>query len=601
MFQTEEKLAVIDFGGQYTHLIARRVRELGVYSEIYQPHEVTSLNCKQMKALILSGGPNTVLEKKELSLESFLKNFEKPILGICFGHQLLADLWGGEVKQEEQREYGLSLAQLNNNALLFNGINQQQKVWMSHGDYVARLPSGFKGIASTDNIDIAAYENNKLKIFGLQFHPEVTHTENGKEILKNFLVISGFKRNWQVGNMKNKLIEEIREKTGKRDLFLLLSGGVDSLVALALCLEAVKPEKIHPLHIDTGFMRKNESEEIISYLNKIGFKNLKLLRKEGLFLQNLAGVTDPEKKREIIGKLFVEVLNQEVQEMDSQKWLLVQGTIYPDTIESGGSEKAAKIKTHHNRVKEIEQLRQQNKVIEPLKEFYKDEVRELGKELGLPVRLLQRQPFPGPGLAIRVICSKGESKNNFKQEENDLRDLLLQKEFSGTILPIQSVGIQGDSRTYHHPALLWNKKGNEPNWNKLRSLSNTIINKLQIVNRVIFSFYPLKHKLLYQELYLEKENLNILREVDYIVRKNIEDIDEIWQAPVILLPLFLKNGRKNFVLRPVCSRDAMTADFYEMSAFLLKQIIRQVHEKLPKMGYIFYDITTKPPGTIEWE
>ncbi|MBS3768252.1 MAG: glutamine-hydrolyzing GMP synthase, partial [Candidatus Cloacimonetes bacterium] len=283
------------------------------------------------------------------------------------------------------------------------------------------------------------------------------------------------------------------------------------------------------------------------------------------------------------------------------KWMLVQGTIYPDTIESGGTEKSSKIKTHHNRVKEIDKLIEQGKVIEPLQELYKDEVRQLGSELDLPQKLINRQPFPGPGLAIRVICSNGKIGADYKVGKNKFSRIAAKFNLNGRILPVRSVGVQGDFRTYHHPALIWNKEGDKIDWENIRTATHEMINNLTEVNRVVYSPEPVLGKLNLGELYLTKDNLDLLREVDYVVRKNLQNIKEIWQAPVILLPLYTKSQRHVFVIRPVCSSDGMTADFYKIEPWLLRKIIKDVRDQINESALIFYDVTTKPPGTIEWE
>jgi len=600
MLQTEEKLAVVDFGGQYTHLIARRIREFGIYSQIYQPEDKGFLSDNKVKGIILSGSPDSAdLQNQKIKFE--ISQVSKPMLGICFGHQLIASCVGGKISKGGKREYGSTLAYLDTSSLLFKGMDKKQQAWMSHSDYVRELPPCFKTIASTKNIKIASFENADKKLFGVQFHPEVTHTENGKQILKNFIEICNFNEEWNLSDLKNELISKIKKKAKDKKLFLLVSGGVDSLVVLALCLQAAPADKIYPLHIDTGFMRKNESDEIISYLEKNGFKNLKLIKKEKKFLQSLQNVVDPEIKRAKIGKLFVEVLNEEISHLDTNKWMLVQGTIYPDTIESGGTEKSSKIKTHHNRVKEIDKLIEQGKVIEPLQELYKDEVRQLGSELDLPQELINRQPFPGPGLAIRVICSNGKIEADYKAEKNKFSQIVSKYKLSGRILPVRSVGVQGDFRTYHHPALIWNKEGDKIDWENIRSAAHGGINNLTEVNRVVYSIEPVMKKLNLGELYLTKDNLDLLREVDRVVRKNLQNIKEIWQAPVIMLPLYNKSQGHVFVIRPVCSSDGMTADFYEMEPWLLRKIIKDVRDQINESALIFYDVTTKPPGTIECE
>ena len=421
------------------------------------------------------------------------------------------------------------------------------------------------------------------------------------QMLDNFIKMCTNERNWNVKNFKQQLINEIQGKVKNRKLVLLLSGGVDSLVALELCIQAVGNENVHSIHIDTGFMRLNESSEIMEHFDKLGFKNIKIIKAEKTYLEELKGIVDPEQKRLIIGKLFVEIANKELSKLNpNTDWMLVQGTIYPDTIESGSTDKAALIKTHHNRVDEIEKLISEGKIIEPIKELYKDEVRKLGEELGLPEKLVHRHPFPGPGLAIRVICSnRTEPEINYNKEEKFLNEILSEFDMKGRILPIKSVGVQGDFRTYHHPAVVWFRKGVSPNWKIINECSSKVINKLKTVNRLVFSMKPAEN-LKIGKLYLEKQNLDELREVDAILRSRTDNIKKIWQMPVVQLPLRNTHNKLCYVMRPICSLDAMSASVYEMDFNFLKDIISEIQE-IENVGDIFYDITTKPPGTIEWE
>ncbi len=592
-----KKIAIVDFGGQYTHLIARRIRDLRVYSEIVNP-ESFEVN-EDIIGIIFSGGPQSVSACDTFRINLDIQKNKIPILGICYGHQLLAKMIGGEIESGENKEYGFTNIICRTEAVLFHGLEKEQKVWMSHGDYVCRLPKDFKITASSDSIKIAAYESEIY--FGFQFHPEVTHTKNGMQMLEKFINICTKERNWNVKSFKQQLINEIREKVKNRKLVLLLSGGVDSLVALELCIQAVGNENVYSIHIDTGFMRLNESKEILEHFDELGFKNIKIIKAEKKYLKELNGVVDPEQKRMIIGKLFVDIANEELSKLDQNTdWMLVQGTIYPDTIESGATDKSAKIKTHHNRVDEIEKLLQEGKIIEPIKELYKDEVRKLGEELGLPYKLVHRHPFPGPGLAIRVICSDDtESQDDYTKEEKYLNEILSEFDMQGKILPIKSVGVQGDFRTYHHPAVVWFKEDESKSWEVINKCSSKVINKLKTVNRLIFSM-KLVENLQLRKLFLEKQNLDELRNVDAILRKRTDDIKEIWQMPVVQLPLRNTDDKLCYVIRPVCSLDAMSASAYEMDFKYLKDIISEVQE-IENIGNIFYDITTKPPGTIEWE
>ena len=592
-----KKIAIIDFGGQYTHLIARRIRNLGVYSEIYHPEEFIVND--DIIGMIFSGGPQSVNADDAYRININIKEIEIPILGICYGHQILASMLGGTIESGENKEYGFTTIKCENNSKLFNGLENKQSVWMSHGDHVSELPETCKITASSDSIKIASYESLDQKFFGVQFHPEVTHTTSGIKMLDKFISVCTKHRTWNPQNFKDSLIQQIKNEAKGRKLVLLLSGGVDSLVALELCIQALGNENVFSIHIDTGFMRQNESTEIMEHFEKLGFENIKIINAEELYLKELKGVVEPEAKRLIIGKLFVDIANEEISALEKdEELMLVQGTIYPDTIESGSTDKAAKIKTHHNRVSEIEKLIEEGRIIEPIKELYKDEVRKLGEELGLPYKLVHRHPFPGPGLAIRVICSDtNKATDDYQTDNKKLNEIFSDFGLSGNILPIKSVGVQGDFRTYHHPAVVWFKEGIESNWDVLKAAASKAINKIQSVNRIVFSNHPVDLEL--NKLFLEKEVMDKLREVDAILREETDHISEIWQMPIVALPLF-QNSKQAFVIRPVCSTDAMTASVFEMEFMEFKRLSKLI-QKIDRVGNLLYDITTKPPGTIEWE
>jgi GMP synthase (glutamine-hydrolysing) len=549
--------------------------------------------------IILSGGPQSIHSEDAYKLEYDFEQTKVPVLGICYGHQLLAAMLGGTIESGNNTEYGSTFVNIKNASILFKNMAQKQKVWMSHGDHVAMMPKEYHIIAASEDVEIAAYQSADSKLFGVQFHPEVTHSENGMKMLENFVSHCTIERNWDSKQYKQKLRDDIRVQAEDKKLIVLLSGGVDSLVALELCLHAVGGENIFSFHIDTGFMRKNESQDLAKHFEKLGYKNLKIIDAENTFLKALNGVVEPEKKRLIIGKLFVDIIQEQLKPISTatNDWLLVQGTIYPDTIESGSNKKSAKIKTHHNRVKEIEQLIQQGNVLEPLKELYKDEVRELGTELGLPEELVQRHPFPGPGLAIRVICRNSDEEKISEKTCLHFAEMQEKFHFKGTILPIKSVGVQGDFRSYHHPAVIW-LENREIKWEELREIAKIIVNKISDVNRVIFSLTPFEN-FESGNLFLEKENLELLREADAFFREQTHDVKQIWQMPVVQLPIFAEN-KICYVIRPICSTDAMTADVYEMNFEKMQALISQAKKQFP-IGEIFYDITTKPPGTIEWE
>jgi GMP synthase (glutamine-hydrolysing) len=596
-------IAVVDFGGQYAHLIARRIRNLGVFTDILAPDDLAASAQGEVVGIVLSGGPDSVLDQPIDEFADTLHRLGLPVLGICFGHQLLAKSFGGQVARGQAREYGLASVTCDPMSHLFRGLDARQRVWMSHGDHVNRLPEGFAITVSSDSLAIAGFEDSARMLFGLQFHPEVTHTENGTAILDNFVSICTDSRPWTFANIEQEIVRDIRQKAGNDKLFLLVSGGVDSLVSLELCIKAVGNERVHSLHVDTGFMRENESAEVMSYLKDLGYANLCIIDASDMFFAALEGVVDPEEKRRIIGRLFVQVVERHIEEFGlASGWMLVQGTIYPDRIESGATQKADRIKTHHNRVEEIERLLRQGRVVEPIAELYKNEVRELGTKLGSPAHLVNRRPFPGPGLAVRLIGSESEeSPHGFDSEDEQLGAIARAFGLESAVLPVRSVGVQGDARTYHHPAVVWTRSSGEPEWPILKHCALQVVNTLQTINRVVFSPREFdKNSVFLRRSYLNRESIARLRLVNTIVEEVVLDIDEIWQIPVVSLPLHDSEGKQVFVIRPVCSTDAMTADIFEMQPALLQEVICRA-TTIPGVGHLLYDITTKPPATIEWE
>ncbi len=450
-------VAIIDFGGQYTHLIARRIRQLKVRAEIFSP-ETNLTKIENLEGIILSGGPSSVYDK--FSPKTPLSNLKLkvPILGICYGHHYLAKNLGGLVKKGAQSEFGREILSIGASKL-FAGLNKNQKVWFSHGDQVSKLPKGFKTIGKTKNCPIAAFESEYLpvgrQVFGVQFHPEVTHTENGLQILDNFLIICRVERSWNARDQINDLVLEIKQAIGNKKVLIAVSGGVDSLVAATLIHKAVK-NQIYPVFVDSGLLRKNEVKEVKDLFKKLKFSKFRVIDASKLFLKRLKNITDPEKKRKIIGKIFIEVFTKEETKIGKKEKVkfLAQGTIYPDRIESAkASSGADKIKSHHNLIipKNIK-----FKLIEPLAEFYKDEVREIGTDLGLPEEKLWRHPFPGPGLAIRIIGDvTAERLKILKQADAIyLEELHKAKIYDqiwqafAVLLTNKSVGVIGDRRNY---------------------------------------------------------------------------------------------------------------------------------------------------------
>ncbi len=583
------QITVLDTGGQYTHLIARKIRELGVFADV-QPSETDLRSLPGRRGFIISGGPCSVYEPDSPQLDKDLLHAGIPVLGICYGHQLMAHHLGGQVEKGDRGEYGIARLDLIAEDHLWNGVSQSFQIWMSHRDSVMKLPPGFAAIGNTETCDIAAMVDTERKLYGIQFHPEVAHTEGGKDILSNFVFeICRAKPDWDVSQRIPVIEQKIREIAGDRNIFFFVSGGVDSTVAYTLCLRALGPDRVQSLYVDTGLMRQDETQFVQNVFQELGAKNFRVEHAETEFFTVLAGLHEPEQKRRAIGEQFVQVQDRILKSghfLDGH-WILGQGTIYPDTIESGGTQKADLIKTHHNRVAGIQALIETNRLIEPLTSFYKDEVREIGRELGVPAPFLQRHPFPGPGLAIRCLCSAQE--------------LPVIESADGWILPLRSVGVQGDSRSYRHALAV----DSPPTEELIRRTAPALTNSRSDINRVVAvcgKSAPLGSARVF-ESYLTKERLDLLRKADIAVRQFCQETgfeNHVWQFPVVLVPVGNDSAKESIVLRPVGSLDGMTADAVLMEPRLLQQLTAKLLA-IPGICYVFYDLTHKPPGTIEWE
>ncbi len=599
-----DKIAVLDFGGQYAHLIANRIRRLGVYSEIFDG-ETPASKLLDYKGIILSGGPSSVREKNATKCDLGIFELGVPILGICYGHQLIAYSLGGEVEKGAVREYGPATVNFSETKSIFEGQSDIEQVWMSHFDQVMKVPDDFFVVGSTEDCPIAAMANYEKNIFGIQFHAEVTHTPNGKLILENFVNLTNAKREWDLTKYIESIGEEIKKKVGNKKVFLLISGGVDSTTAFLLLAKALGNEKVYGLFVDTGFMRMNEKKEVEESLKKIGVTNLHVYDASEEYFKELSGIYDPEEKRKIIGDLFLKVQQKVSDELklNPDEWILGQGTIYPDTIETGGTKHADKIKTHHNRVPAIQKLIEEGKIIEPINQLYKDEVRLVAEKLGLASELVWRHPFPGPGLAVRCLCAKGDDyPANVSELEQKINEMASASGFKAKVLPVKSVGVQGDERSYKHPVLLY---GGQLDWDALSNLGSQMTNQFSEINRVVFGLNNSDFgTLTTHNSYLTKERISVLQEADKIVMDYIKEakIDrDIWQFPTVLVPLGLDSqGGECVVLRPVNSEEAMTANFYRMEIGKLNELVKRLGS-LRGISGIFYDITNKPPGTIEWE
>ncbi len=598
------RIIVLDFGSQYTHLLARRVRELNVYSEIMLPIAPTS-ELKKAMGIILSGGPASVYDADAPKFNSEIFTLGIPVLGLCYGQQLIGQEMGGKVTPGKVKEYGtakITAAGKGAGAKLFHGLPKKFTVWMSHGDRVSKLPPGFAGTASTADCENAAIANEPEKIYGLQFHPEVTHTQNGMKILSNFVIgICGCSPDWTMKDYLEMKISETQKQAHGKKVFLLLSGGVDSAVALALLGKALGPERVFALHVDTGFMRRGESALVKSEIEKLGIRKIHVLDAGEKFIKALEGVYEPEEKRHIIGQLFVDISMQELKALgfDESEWLLGQGTIYPDTIETGGTRNSNKIKTHHNRAPVIMKMIGQGMVIEPLNQLYKDEVREIGKLLGLPQKLVDRHPFPGPGLAIRILCSGGAEKAD-SELGGKINEKIKGSGYTAKALPVKAVGVQGDNRTYRNAVLLEGKC----DYSALEQVSTLITNSFNSVNRVLFLANPKSAgKITLLKAYLTKGRISKLQQADEIAMRISDSAglhNEIWQFPVVLLPVDFGGRGEGIVLRPVSSREAMTAKFYELPEKVLLDMAQKIMQ-VKGIGAVMLDVTHKPPATIEWE
>jgi GMP synthase (glutamine-hydrolysing) len=592
------QIVVLNAGGQYCHLIARRIRELGVHAVVGDINRPAT-EFSGVRGIVISGGPASVAEATSPAVDPGIYELGLPILGICYGHQLLARDLRGRVSRGDVKEYGQSSLH-HIRSPLFSGLpDRNLTVWMSHGDTVVEAPPGFEVVGETDDCRIAAMQHPGRLLFGLQFHPEVVHTEFGTEIYRNFVFdVCGCTADWDPRARVEQVMEQIRERAAGRKVFFLISGGVDSTVAFYCCYRALGPGRVLGLYVDTGFMREGDGEAIEHLVREAGDGAIHVADRSRDFFERLAGVTNPERKRTIIGDTFITVQEDEFARLGLREgeWLLGQGTIYPDTIESGGARHSAKIKTHHNRVERIQRLIEQGRVIEPLVEFYKDEVRVLGEQLGLPHEVVWRHPFPGPGLAVRCLGADAEAPV-------EPAGLPLPAGVRGWIVPVRTVGVQGDERSYSRLLAVEGFADADT----AGAFARRITNEHRTINRVALVAFRRDGQgvqgLAIHPDTLTPQRIGLLRQVDDIVTRLVRKhglYDAIWQFPVAMIPLGATPGRETIVLRPVNSRDGMTADFARLPGTIVDEVAAALGQ-LERVDAVLYDVTNKPPATIELE
>ena len=494
-----DTIIILDFGGQYCHLISRRIRDFGIYAEVL-PSNTKNEDLKKisnLKGIILSGGASSVYDKDSPKHGKNILSIGVPILGICYGHQLIAYLEDGKLESGSSGEYGITKLQISNQNKLLLGLNKTEKVWMNHKDIVQTLPPDYIAVASTSNSPIAVFENEEKMIYGLQFHPEVTHTENGSKILENFaLNVCGAKKEWKISDVIKNISDEINQKIGKRKPIIGLSGGVDSSTVAVLVSKVVK-ENLTAVYVDTGLMRHKETEFVEKEFSKYNL-NLKIVRAEDRFFNALKGVTEPEEKRKIIGKLFIDIFDEIAQQEKAE--VLIQGTIYSDRIESGITQNSSTIKSHHNVGGLPKDMNLE--VYEPLRDLYKDEVRNIARNLNLSNNIINRHIFPGPGLAVRIVGEITPEKSMIVRRASHIIEEELKKAnlydkvwmAFAVLLSIKSVGIQGDARSYKYPIvirIIESKDAMTANFAKipyevLEKISTRITNEISEVNRVVY-------------------------------------------------------------------------------------------------------------------
>ena len=605
-----DPIAVIDFGGQYAHLIATRIRRLGVRADIRQPEDGPEA-LRSYRGIIISGSPALASHGEDGDYDKAIYDLPVPILGLCFGHQEIARHYGGRVVHG-QREWGKANLHVVGDSPILHGLGPTERVWMSHFDSVVEVGPEFHEVGYTTGGSgqpahrFAAIASDSLRRYGFQFHPEVAGTERGTAMLANFaLHVCGCEPSWSVDSILDETLERVRREAGDRSVFLLASGGVDSTVAAVVLGKALGPNRVSLLHVDNGLMRENESRTVLATFRELGLgTNLHFVDATEDFLRALDGVIEPEAKRARIGDAFIDVMKREASRLGLDDHLLGQGTIYPDTIETGGTRRADTIKTHHNRVPIIEEMIVRGDVIEPLSDLYKVEVRELGERLGIPKAAIHRHPFPGPGLGVRLLCSYGADDPEARALGPSVAQLAERFGLMATVLPIRSVGVKADKRSYERPVLLSPGTG-KIDWDTLIKAVSAITAEAPGINRCVLNLgdhHPKNARPLAGTVTARR--LATLRAADSIVMDGLRRhgvYGDIWQCPTVLLPVaFGSDKGEMVVIRPVRSERAMTATPVELPPDLLGEITSRVLA-LDGVGAVGLDVTSKPPGTIEWE
>lgn len=616
-----EKLAILDAGAQYGKVIDRRVREQAVES-VLLPMDTPKEQLMLYRAIIISGGPESVYGEHAPQYDPGLFELGIPILGICYGMQLMNYVNGGTVEKKSTREDGPFTIEIKTDSPLFKDLESEQMVLLTHGDTVDQVAPGFRVIAMSGEL-VAAIENIEKKLYGVQFHPEVDLTIHGRQVLANFLFdIAGFTGSYTMDNREEKATKYIRDKIGRNYALVLVSGGVDSTVSAALVTKAIGKDRVFTLHIDTGFMRQDESQAVKAALEKFGL-NLRVVQAGDEFMHATTTIDgrktkpmnqtiDPEEKRKIAGDTFMRVAEKALREMNipEDSILLVQGSLRPDLIESASkmaSKVADLIKTHHNDTALVRRLRERGRVIEPLADYHKDEVRELGEMLGLPDEIVWRQPFPGPGLSIRVLCAEQPYITDEFDQINQQLKTFGEDKYALTLLPVRTVGVQGDGRSYNYLVGISGK----PNWPVMERIAKSVPKKVHQVNRVAYIFGskvlgPIRE---ITPTRITPETVQQLRQADAIVNEVLhrEELTKtISQVPVIMFPVpFGTPGNRSIGIRTIITKDFMTGvpalPGRELPIPALQEMVKRILAEVPGISRVAYDLTSKPPGTTEWE